>query len=371
MASVFENTTVNGMHIQNRIVRSATWEGACDGDGRPTNKTISYYQELAKGQVGLIISGYTFVLPEGKQQPGKAGIHRDDFKEDFQKLTGAVHQAKGTVAIQLVHAGGQANPVNSGLPSVAPSSIESPQYPQVPKELSVKEISRIVDAFAAGAKRAKAWGFDGIQLHGAHGYLINQFLSPLTNRRTDAYGGSLDNRCRFLFETYRAIRKEVGSDYPVMIKLNATDNLDGGLSMEDSLLVAKSLDQMGIDLIEVSSGTSASGKLSPARPGINAPEKEAYNLNYAKQMQNQVSCPVMVVGGFRSFDMVEKAITQEGMDYISMCRPFIWEPNLVARWKNGDRKPAKCTSCSRCFIPGQKGGIHCMVEEKQNRTKKS
>ena len=369
MNSLFDQTTINGMTLQNRFVRSATWEGMCDADGKPTPKLIAFYRELARGNVGLIMTGYTFVSPEGKQLPGKMGIHSDDFADIMKEMTGAVHEDGGKICIQLVHAGGQTDASNAGQKPLAPSAIETDQYPELPAEITGKEIVRITAAFGNGARRAKEWGFDGVQLHGAHGYLINQFLSPLTNQRQDEYGGSIENRCRFLLESYRAIRDAVGPDFPVMIKLNGSDNLAGGLTIEDAVFAAKALDKEGIDCIEVSGGTPASADQSPARTKINSPEKEAYNLPLARQIRAAVKCPIMVVGGFRSFEVAEKTI-QESADYISMARPFIREPGLAKRWQEGDRSPARCISCNGCFMPGIKeGGIYCVVEKKEQEKK--
>ena len=369
MNSLFDQTTINGMALENRLARSATWEGMCDADGKPGPKLIAFYRELARGNVGLIITGYTFVSPEGKQLPGKMGIHSDDFADIMKEMTGAVHEDGGKICIQLVHAGGQTDASNAGQKPLAPSAIETDQYPELPAEISGEEIDRITAAFGNGARRAKEWGFDGVQLHGAHGYLINQFLSPLTNQRQDEYGGSIENRCRFLLESYRAIRDAVGPDFPVMIKLNGSDNLAGGLTIEDAVFAAKALDKESIDCIEVSGGTPASADQSPARTKINSPEKEAYNLPLARQIRAAVKCPIMVVGGFRSFEVAEKTI-QESADYISMARPFIREPGLAKRWQEGDRSPARCISCNGCFMPGIKeGGIYCVVEKKEQEKK--
>jgi len=369
MNSLFEQTTINGMALQNRLVRSATWEGMCDTEGRPGEKIISLYRELAHGGVGLIITGYTFVSPEGKQLPGKMGIHTDDFAAAMSEMTRIVHNAGSKICIQLVHAGGQTDSANAGQQPIAPSSIKTDQYPEVPAEMSLEDISAVIIAFQNGAHRAKQWGFDAIQIHGAHGYLISQFLSPLTNRRQDKYGGSLENRCRFLMEVYGAIRSVVGKEFPVMIKLNGSDNLKGGFTTEEAVLTAKSLDRAGIDAIEVSGGTPASGKKSPARMKIDSQEKEAYNLPFAKQIKAAVTCPVMVVGGFRSFAVADKTI-RESADYVSMARPFIREPGLSLRWKTGDRSPAHCISCNGCFKPGIKeGGIYCVVEKEKQEKK--
>ncbi len=366
MATLFERTTINGMTLRNRMVRSATWEGMCEESGRPTERLIDYYRTLAQGGVGLIISGYAFVRREGKQLPGKMGIHTDEFSDAYESLFKAVHDGGGKIAVQLVHAGGQTDSNNAGRRPLAPSAVKVDQFPEVPEELSRDEILDIISAFADGARRAKDWGADGVQLHGAHGYLISQFLSPLTNRRTDAYGGSIENRNRFLLEIYDRVREAVGADYPVLIKLNAADNLEGGLEVEDGLQAARALADAGIDAIEVSAGTPASGDVGPARQKINTPEKEAYNLALARRVKDSVPCPVMVVGGFRSYDVAERAVAEQGMDYIAMSRPLIRESDLPNRWIRGDRSRAKCISCNSCFKPGLKeGGIYCVVEKKE------
>lgn len=366
MATLFEETTINGMTMRNRMIRSATWEGMCAQDGRPTKKLIDWYRNLAQGGIGLIISGNTTVRPEGKQVPGTMGIHTDDFAGDYEDLTSTVHDVGGKIAVQLVHAGGQTDTNNAGRQPLAPSAVQIDQFPEMPAELTKDEINDIVTAFGEGARRAKAWGFDAVQLHGAHGYLINQFLSPLTNRRTDQYGGSIENRSRFLLEVYRKAREMVGADYPVLIKLNAADNLDGGLEIDDAVYAAKKLTEAGIDAMEISAGTQASGEKSPARQKINKPEKEAYHLELARRIKEAVSCPVMVVGGFRSYEVAEKAIEKDGMDYIAMARPLIREPGLVNRWLKGERSTAKCISCNSCFMPGlEEGGIYCVIEKKE------
>ena|SRR5208283_870524 len=368
MATLFDHTIINGMHLRNRLVRSATWEGMCDVKGRPTGKLINCYRDLAKGGIGLIISGYGFISQEGKQLPGQMGIYTDDFASEMKSLTRAIHDERGKICIQLVHAGGQTDSANAGCRPLAPSEVRVAQFPELPQKLSKEDIARIVIAFGDAAKLAKAFGFDAIQLHGAHGYLINQFLSPLTNRRKDSYGGSIENRCRFLLEVYGNVRRMVGNDYPVMIKLNGTDFVDGGLRVEDAVYAATVLASEGIDAIEVSGGTSASGNKSPIRTKINKPEQEAYNLDQAKKIKAAVKCPVMVVGGYRSYKVADESIRDEGIDYIAMARPLIREPNLVQRWQQGDTSVAKCISCNGCFKPGLKeGGIYCVIDAKEKK----
>jgi 2,4-dienoyl-CoA reductase-like NADH-dependent reductase (Old Yellow Enzyme family) len=365
MADIFDETVINGMILKNRLVRSATWEGMCEEDGRPTEKLIELYGQLADGGVGLIVTGYTFVRPEGKQLPGKMGLHTDDFAEEMKKMTRIVHEKRGKICIQLVHAGGQTDSANAGRQPLAPSGIKVEQFPETPKEMTQDDINQVVEAFGKGARRAKGYGFDAVQLHGAHGYLINQFLSPLTNKRTDQYGGSIENRCRFMLEAYNAIRRNCGICYPVLIKLNGSDFLDGGLELEDAVYAAKLLDDAGIDAIEVSGGTPASGEKSPVRANILKPEQEAYNLELAAEIRQVVRCPVIAVGGFRRRETIEKAFNSGAADYISLARPFIREPDLVKRWEAGDREPASCISCNGCFKPGlEEGGIYCVVEKK-------
>lgn len=364
MRKVFDETRINGMLVQNRLVRSATWEGMCDADGRPTAKLASLYGNLARGGVGLIVTGYTFISAEGRQLPGQMGIHTDAFAEEMRSLPLAVHPHGARLCLQLVHAGGQTSAKTAGRQPVAPSAVAVPQYQEVPEALSVAEIERLVDAFAAAAARAKECGFDAVQLHAAHGYLISQFLSPLTNRRDDAYGGSLENRSRFLLQVLRRVREAVGSNFPILAKLNGDDYLPGGFSLEDAVVVARALDDEGIDALEISGGTPASGEQTPVRQGVETREREAYNLPPAVRIKAAVSCPVMVVGGLRSYDLIEGIVRRGEADYVCLARPFIREPHLALRWAEGNEARARCISCNGCFKPGLKEkGIYCVVDK--------
>lgn len=368
MRSVFEETTINGMVLRNRLVRSATWEGMCEPDGRPTRKLADCYQTLARGGVGLVITGYAFVRPEGRQSPRMIGSHTDAYAQEMKMLADAVHSEGGKVCMQLVHTGGQTTSKIIGRLPLAPSTVKVDQFFETPAAMTKQEIAEVVSAFGAAAKRAKGSGFDAIQLHAAHGYLINQFLSPLTNRRTDEYGGSIENRSRFMMDVYKNVRDEVGRGFPVLIKLNGSDNLEGGLSIEDAVRIAAMLDSEGIAAVEVSGGTPASGPLGgPIRPKIERTEQEGYNLTSAKRIKEAVKCPVMVVGGFRSYGIVENAIQQGGADYISLARPLIREPGLPKRWQTGDHARATCISCNACLKAGLKGGIYCVQDEKERK----
>jgi 2,4-dienoyl-CoA reductase-like NADH-dependent reductase (Old Yellow Enzyme family) len=368
MNILFESTEMNGMKLSNRFVRSATWEGMAAEDGAVTPKLIQTMIDLAEGGVGLIISGHAYVSPEGQAGPWQLGMHKDELIEGLQEMTGAVHQAGGRIVVQLAHAGHFAvKALTQQQPHVV-SNFEglskSPRH-----ELTKEDIHKLVLSFAEAAKRAKAAGFDGVQIHSAHGYLLSQFLSPAYNRRQDEYGGAIENRARVHLEIYNAIRNAVGKDYPVLIKINSEDHIDNGLQLEDSISASTMLAEAGIDAIELSGGTLTSGKLSPSRSAINKEEKEAYFKESAMAYKKAMTVPLILVGGMRSLNVAEQTIKNQTADYISMCRPFIREPGLVKRWQSGDTSPARCKSDNLCFGPALEGkGIYCVVDElKKNR----
>lgn len=368
MEKLFGTSTINSLPLKNRFIRSATWEGMCEKDGRPTQKLMDFYSQLTAGGVGLIITGYATVREDGRQLPRTLGMHNAEFGKELNALTDTVHKNGGKICIQLVHAGGQTDSQNCGTTPIAPSAIETDQYPEKTREMTTEDIQNIIECFGQSAKRAKKYGFDGIQLHGAHGYLINQFLSPLTNKRQDKYGGNDENRCRFLLEVYRTVRQNVGKNFPVMIKLNSSDFLPGGLDLPQSLLAARLLDNEGIDCIEISGGTPASGKKSAVRMNIKKKDQEGYHLPFALEFKKQVNCPLMVVGGMRSLDVMQQAVTQGAADYISMARPLIRQPDLINLFQSGKSKKADCISCNGCFLPGIKhGGIRCVIREKEEK----
>jgi 2,4-dienoyl-CoA reductase-like NADH-dependent reductase (Old Yellow Enzyme family) len=230
--------------------------------------------------------------------------------------------------------------------------------------MSSDDVNTFVAGFAIAARRIKDAGFDGVQLHGAHGYLLAQFLSPSRNRRRGKWGGSLENRSRFTREVYSAVRSLVGDDWPVMIKLNANDFLEGSTTEEDSSYLASALADAGIDAIEVSGGTGGSGKLGAVRSKIESEADEAYFLPQTETIRKAApGVPIMLVGGVRSLGKIETILAAGTADYFSMCRPLIREPGLPDRWGNGDRSRAKCVSCSGCFGPARKGeGILCVQE---------
>ena len=367
MPELFETTHINGMIIKNRFVRSATWEGMAKDDGTCTGKLIDLMSQLAKGGVGLIITGHAYIQKTGKAGPWQLGIYEDRLIPKLREMTNAVHDNDGTIILQLAHAGMYAN---TGIPSdtaLAPSAISGYRKSPV-QEMTLQDIEELVKDFGLAAERAKMAGFDGVQIHAAHGYLLSQFLSPAYNIRKDKYGGSLENRVAVLIEVLKSIRKRVGKTYPVLIKMNTQDFLEGGLELNDSIKAAAMLEKAGIDAIELSGGTIASGKKGPIRTGIVSEKNEAYFKDAAFAFKEKIDLPIMLVGGIRSFFLARQLVNDNIADYISMSRPFIREPDLIKRWKAGDHNKAACLSDSKCFIPAMNGkGIYCVMEKKKLR----
>jgi 2,4-dienoyl-CoA reductase-like NADH-dependent reductase (Old Yellow Enzyme family) len=371
MNTLFSSSTIKSMTLPNRFVRSATWEGMAADNGAVTPRLIETMEALALGGVGMIISSHAYVSPEGQAGPWQLGIYKDELIEGFENMTTAVHTAGGKILAQLAHAGQSAAKQLTGLIPLAVSDVTGLST-DTRKEITRQDVTAIVLAYAQAARRAKLAGFDGVQIHAAHGYLLNQFLSPAFNQRRDEYGGRIENRARILLEVLQAVRQEVGHDYPVLIKMNSRDFIDNGLTLEDSRKTAVLLTDAGIDAIELSGGMLASKTLPPSRLGINTEDKEAYFKEEALAFKDKISVPLILVGGIRSLNVAERLIAEGVADYISMCRPFIREPALINRWKDGDRHRATCLSDNQCFTPGREGkGVYCVVEEREQAKKRS
>jgi 2,4-dienoyl-CoA reductase-like NADH-dependent reductase (Old Yellow Enzyme family) len=365
MSKLFEASQINGMQLSNRFVRSATWEGMAADDGATTPQLIETMVALAEGGVGLIITSHAYVSPEGQAGPWQLGIYRDELVPELESMTKAVHDKGGKIVMQLAHAGYFAAAKLTGQTPMAPSEVAG--FAKGPRrEMTVEDIQQVVSAYGAAAKRARQAGFDGVQIHSAHGYLLSQFLSPAFNQRNDQYGGAIDNRVRALIEVLQSIRSAVGEDYPVLVKMNCQDFIDNGLTLEDSVQAGAMLAKNGIDAIELSGGILTGGKLSPSRMGIKTEEKEAYFQQDALAFKKQIDVPLILVGGNRSFQVAQRLVDDGVTEYISICRPLIREPGLINRWKSGDLARATCVSDNMCFEPARKGqGIYCLTEERQ------
>lgn len=361
MATLFEPTQIRSLTLDNRFVRSATWEGVAGKDGSATPRLINLATQLARGGIGLIITGHAYVTREGQAGGGQLGIYSDDLIPGLVEMTTSVHAVGGKIAVQLAHAGIRASYALSRLEPIGPSVLQTGSEP-VGREMTRHDIEAVIHAFAAAAKRSQAAGFDAVQIHGAHGYLVSQFLSPYFNKRGDEYGGSIENRARLTVEVVKAVRNAVGPGFPVLIKLNSEDFLPGGLMVEEMVQTAIILEGNGIDCIEVSGGTIMSKNKAPFRKAT-PDEPEVYYEDAARQYKKKVHVPLMLVGGIRTFETAERLVAEGLTDYISLSRPLIREPELINRWKSGDRRPATCISDNGCFKPAFEGrGVYCVVE---------
>ena len=365
---LFETTTIKNMSLANRFVRSATWEGMAKEDGSCTPKLTDLMVRLAKGGVGLIITSHAYVSREGQARLWQVGIHDDELVPGLAAMADAVHKAGGKAAVQLAHAGCHADSNLTGQMPMGPSTMTA-QGPLNCLEMTGNDFQTVAENFGKAAARAQAAGFDGVQIHAAHGYLLSQFLSPFYNRRNDPYGGNVENRARLLLEVTHNVRDKVGDKYPVMVKMNSEDFVTEGLTVEQMLEVASILESAGVDAIELSGGTRYSGSCMPSRSGrLDTENKEVYYLEAAAKFKKRVSVPLMLVGGIRSYAVAESIVEEGIADYVSLSRPLIREPDLVNRWKSGDTGKAKCLSDNLCYEPAIAGeGLCCVVERRLDR----
>lgn len=348
---LFQPAKIGKLEIRNRFIRAATAEGLADGQGRPLASLAGVYRNLARAEVGLIVTGHAFVHPMGRHSLSQTGIHQDENISSLRRVCQPVASTDSKIFIQLSHAGRQSRP--GVLPSKpwAPSAVPFGDGVYNPRAMTEEEIEEVIESFGQAARRAKEAGFHGIEIHGAHGFLISSFLSPHTNRRTDKWGGSEENRLRFLLEVYKRIRRQVGREYPLTMKLNGSDYLKNGLKPEASAAIASRMVSEGIDGITVSGGMrEGDGSPRPKTWDIKSPDEEAYFRNEAKVIKRAVaSLPLALVGGLRSARIMEQIVEEKLAEFVALSRPFIMEPDLVMRIKAGMQEPAACDSCNDCL----------------------
>ncbi|MCJ7737078.1 MAG: NADH:flavin oxidoreductase [Anaerolineae bacterium] len=354
---LFTPETIGTLALPNRFVRSATAEGFADEAGKPLPALAAMYGALAAGGVGLIITGHMYVHPSGKAHVGMTGIYTDDLLPALTELSSAAHLAGGRIVVQINHGGMQCSQ-EATTERIAPSAIDAPFLQAPAREMTRHEIDTAIDAYAQAARRTMEAGFEGVQIHAAHGFLISQFLSPFVNGRTDEWGGDLNGRMRFLREVCRAVRSQVGADYPVLIKLGMFDAVDGGLTLEDGLQIVAALQEMGIDGVEISGGIGGKKNIN-SRPGIKRREQEAYFRPIAQDARKVTDLPILLVGGLRSRDVMEDVLSTGDADFISLCRPLICEPDLPNRMRQGELERATCISGNRCWPDSPGEGIAC------------
>jgi len=380
-----EPGNIGNIALPNRIIRSATAERMADKDGWPKPQLKRLYQELVEGGVGLIITGHMYVHPSGKAHPGMTGIYSNEMIPALAELADAVHRAGGRVVAQINHGGFQWDCSWQTAPeAIAPSAVNAPYLQRPVREMSSKEIALQTQAFGLAAWRAQEAGFDGVQIHAGHDYLISEFLSPFTNRRTDNWGGDLKGRMRFPRAICQAIRERVGHDYPVFIKLGMVDGVEGGLTLEEAVQIVAALEEMGLNAVEISSGIGGGRDLNsllgthsegdearfqidlthlpiPSYRGLRFEAGEAYFRPLAQAARPVTSLPIILGGGMRSLRVMEDVLATGDADFISMCRPLICEPYLPNRLLSGLQERSRCISCNLCTPERPDEGISCRI----------
>ncbi|WP_020678116.1 NADH:flavin oxidoreductase [Geopsychrobacter electrodiphilus] len=361
MQMLFSPLNLGRLTVKNRLMHSATYESMSETTGEVSPALLNRYRHLAKGGIGLIVPGHMNVHPAGKAGLRQTGIYSDHLISGLKKLVSVVHEEQGKLVFQLAHAGRQTRKEITGLDPIGPSNDGRDQtFGVEPKIMGKGEIQEVISAFGDAARRASEAGADGVQIHAAHGYLINQFLSPFFNRRDDAWGGSNEKRFRILQQIFLAIKKNVTADLPVFIKLNTDDfTPQTGITPELAAIYSQWLVELGIDGIEISSGTLAYSPLAMSR---NRAEKgafafrENYHLAAAAEIKPVIGkVPLMLVGGMRTMAQMETILKEGQADVISLSRPFIMEPHLAKQFANGRSDKARCISCNNCLLAVRQG----------------
>lgn len=356
---LFKEAYLGNMLLRNRMIRSATAERMADNEtGLPLPKMESLYKDLAKGGIGLIISGHLYVHPWGKCHPEMTAIDRDEVIPALKRLTDIVHEENCYVAAQINFGGALIDPSTGAIP-LSPGHFEMKSLLTSPREITTDEIETVLKAFVQAGRRAKEAGFDAVQVHAAHGYFISQMLSPLVNQRDDIWGGSLINRTRFLKEALTGIREKVGADYPLLIKLGMEDGIMGGLSLQEGLDVLREIESWNLlQAVELSHGLGGALEVNIPK-SIKTIHEEGWFRKYARKARKFSDLSLILVGGFRSCNLIEATLLAGTTDFISMSRPLICEPDLPNKLISREQKQARCISCGKCWPKELGVGISC------------
>lgn len=382
---VFTQFTLRDLTLRNRVVRSAAFEGMSQG-GAVTEPLIAYHREVSAGGVGMTTVAYASVSPDGRTYDHQL-LMRPEILPGLRRLTDAVHAEGAAAAIQLGHCGYFANREVTGVKPMGPSRVFNTYGLGWPRVMTEEDMERVADDFARAAVLAREGGFDAVELHAGHGYLLSQFLSPHTNRRRDAYGGSLENRLRFPVKVVRWVREAVGPACPVLAKMNVQDGFPGGQTVEDAEGIARAFEAEGVDCLILSGGfvsktpmyvmrgevpfkemyagqasrTKKVGLLLMGRILVKAyPYEDGYFLPESRRIRRAVKLPLMVVGGVRALDQME-SILAEGFELLAMARPLIMEPDLIGRMERGEATASRCEPCNKCIAEMDHGGMRCTL----------
>ena len=369
--ALFDSFESPNFSAKNRFLRSATWLAAADEEtGAITRAEVGRHSEVAFGGAGTVITGAAYISEEGRALKGQWGLHNDQRIGDVTALAEAVHKAGTKLIVQVCHAGGQRDPeIIKKTETLSPSGLEHPGRSFPTKTVTKDDIAKIKNDFAAAAARAKAGGADGVEIHAGHGFLITQFLSPMINRRTDEYGGSLENRMRLIREILSSVRSAVGERFQVWLKISIAEGTEFGYKAEDGIKTAETLLADGADGIEVSCGTIYAGaQNAPSVIGVSAGESEAPFAQYAAALKKSSSPDKVVIltGGLRSLSVMANLVYDGVCDLLGMSRPFNADPDLINRWAEEDSRPSACLSCNACFNTAVKKMIDCPIIRDRN-----
>jgi NADPH2 dehydrogenase len=320
MPRLLDTIRLGTLTLKNRIVMPPMATNKATGHGEVTESQIKYYAEHAR-DVGLIIAEHSYVTPSGKLSPNQLGIHDDNLILGLSKIAKTVHRHRTPIAAQISHAGARTISSVIGTQPFGPSPILF--FQETPKELKIEEIDEVVEAFGQATRRAVEAGFDAVEVHGAHGFLLNQFLSPLTNKRGDEYGGSLEKRMRFPIRVFKRARKEVGQDFPLLYRLGADDFRMGGLSLNDTKILARMLVEAGVDAIDVSAGIGGSNPQGLSGQG--------YLFHLAEGIKKVVKVPVVGVGGVTEAEFADKAVSEGKVDLVAVGRALLADPEWATK----------------------------------------
>lgn len=373
---LFERLKLRDIELQNRLISAAIYEVAAGPDGEMSDRIIERYRKLAKAGTGLVVPGYMYVSHQGKTGRYQTGIHHDELIPGLKRLTDAVHDEGGRIIFQLHHGGRQCDRAITGMPQISPSAASlDPVFMTRGRKMTEAQIFQIIEDFRQAARRAVEAGADGVQLHGANGFLLNQFLSPFFNRRKDEWGGSIDGRFRFFSEVFTAVREAVPKELPVLVKLNVNENLKGGITPDLAKEYIRRMVQLGIDGLEPAQGTVSFNNFFIWRGDIPAREmaysfplwmkpvvwlmmkslkgkfdlSPAYvlnNLNGVKQILGDI--PLFSGGGVRTREEMDEILESGKADAIALGRPFLRQPTLARQFRERGAKKVQCTSCNKC-----------------------
>lgn len=389
MKQVFEPCSIGGLSLKNRIIRSATHEAMAHRDGMPTDDLLSTYQRLAEGGAGAIITGYAGVKQNGRTFPNMLMFDNDAYIPVYKSINDRLKRFNVPIFLQIAHGGSRSMSKITGENVISVSARRKNDYGDAVKEASETEIRSIVAAFADAVVRAKAAGFDGVELHAAHGYLLSEFVSPVLNKRRDRWGGSMENRLRIVTEIFSSARKDVGDGFPILVKMSAHDEFRRGLTDAEAVKIARILKAASCDAIEVSCGygdfmytirmpkppVEAILGLMPRyrnmpgyqkwlfrrmAPFIARARAPLYNYNVpmADHIKHHVDIPVIAVGGIRTLQDIQTIISEKGIDFVSLSRPFIIEPDIVNRFEKGQQR-SRCIDCGFCLIGVTRNTLRC------------